>query len=401
MNSDWINKILLLLALFADMLSFSSCENEGLSSDQSSSFVKFYGASGGDAGNSVIQTDDGGYIVVGYTKKFKNNQFADKDILIIKTDKYGNLEYSPVIAGTTGDDEAISILELLDGNYVITGTTYENSQHGQQLFLMKIDRQLEQIWFKFFGGIQDDVGNKVIELSSGALVAIGYTESYGNGGKDIFLVETDNEGDSLWTISHGGTGEDIGKDIKETNSGFILLGTTSSFSSGDRDIFIITTNQQGKATQLITYRKDTDDDGTSLQVSPDGGYFISGTYTDNNRNSGIYLARLSASLVVPVWEKNIDINQNTISEDMVYQGGVISIAGTANQSGQLDAVLLTLTPDGDLISETTLGESGSDQTAASIKPTSDGGYIITGLNGVNGNTMLSLTKTIGNVGLIQ
>ena len=86
------------------------------------------------------------------------------------------------------------------------------------------------IWSKTFGGGGFDYGSSVQETSDGGFILLGHTESFGAGDSDFWLVKTDRDGNQLWNKTFGGSSWDIGDSVQETSGGgFILLGTTDSF----------------------------------------------------------------------------------------------------------------------------------------------------------------------------
>ena len=101
---------------------------------------------------------------------------------------------------------------------------------------------------KTFGGTQNDRGYAVQATNDGYII-IGSTNSYGSGGSDVWLLKLDFEGQEEWSRTYGGTGNDVGRDVKITSDpeGFIITGLTSSFNSnGNSDMWIIRTDNFGQ-----------------------------------------------------------------------------------------------------------------------------------------------------------
>jgi len=78
-----------------------------------------YGGTGHDLASSVVQTTDGGYAIAGYTTSFGA---GGDDFWLVKTDSTGNMLWNHTYGGE-GNDEALSVVQTNDGGYAIAGYT--------------------------------------------------------------------------------------------------------------------------------------------------------------------------------------------------------------------------------------------------------------------------------------
>ena len=203
----------------------------------------YYGGTNNDRAHAVVRSDDGGYVMAGFTESDDfdiNNARGSYDFWIVKLDETGNLDWESTLGGT-GIERAQDIAKTNDGGYVITGSTFSNDvdiseNNGEaDIWLVKIDSQGNLLWENSFGGAQFDASESVIASQDGGYIITGNSKSTSTdeltnaGENDIWLVKTDADGNMVWQKSFGGTGLDFGFDAIETLDGSILLvGETSS-----------------------------------------------------------------------------------------------------------------------------------------------------------------------------
>ncbi|HKR06276.1 MAG TPA: hypothetical protein VJY62_16690, partial [Bacteroidia bacterium] len=215
-------------------------------------FQKTYG--GGlnhDWGASVQQTTDGGYVIVGLTLSLGA---GNTDIFLIKTDTYGDLLWTKTFGGT-GIDEGKSVQQTTDRGYIITGITNSFSAAYYDVYLIKTDANGDILWTRTFGGIGDDYGYSVQQTTDGGYIIAGYTRSFGSGYLDVYLIKTDINGDSLWTKTFGGAGDDLGLCVQQTSDGgYIITGNTfGSFGAGLNDFYLVKADSIGNLLWTKTY----------------------------------------------------------------------------------------------------------------------------------------------------
>ncbi|MCK4393021.1 hypothetical protein KAX17_08960, partial [Candidatus Bipolaricaulota bacterium] len=187
-------------------------------------------------GYSVQQTSDGGYILFGGTGSYGA---GDGDFWLIKTDAHGNKEWERTFGGSESN-WGWSAQQTSDGGYILLGCTESYGAGDGDFWLIKTDAQGNKQWQKTFGGSEDDQGHSVHQTSDGGYMFLGYTESYGAGSADFWLIKTDSQGNKQWDRTFGGSEDDGSISVQQTeDGGYILLGCTSSYGAGGLDFWLI------------------------------------------------------------------------------------------------------------------------------------------------------------------
>jgi hypothetical protein len=233
-----------------------------------------FGGFGKEFGFSVQQTKDGGYVVTGAKK---SSLIGNYDLWVIKTDLKGQMEWEKTFGGSN-DDLGFSIRQTDDGGYVVAG--YTSYGLGNMLFLIKTDSQGNKEWERAYGGKNSAEGSSVQETSDGGYIIAGYTSSQGAGKEDIWLLKTDGKGIKEWDKTFGGAGRDIGLSVEQTREGgYIITGLTESYGAGNGDVWLIKTDSVGSEEWNITFGGPNFDEGSSVQQTTDGGYVVTGFNT--------------------------------------------------------------------------------------------------------------------------
>ena len=270
-------------------------------------WTRTYGGSGNEWGNSVCQTNDGGFIVTGTTYVSGSGY----DMLLIKTDANGDTLWTLqdyyegncvqqtsdgcyIVTGhsdlikinssgneiwhrtPSGDlEEGNSVWQTDDGGYIITGLASIGT--NGELCLVKTDNSGNGLWTRIFGGSSVERGHCVQQTYDGGYIIIGHTNSFGAGSSDLWLIKTDNNGFEQWNRTFGGVQSDYGRSVEQTaDGGYILVGHTSSYGAGGDDVWLIKTNADGNTIWTQTFGGGLNDAGRSVQQTSDGGFIIVG-----------------------------------------------------------------------------------------------------------------------------
>jgi hypothetical protein len=201
-------------------------------------FAKTYGGTDYDWASSVQQTSDGGYIVAGTTYSLYSFGAGLDDIFLIKTDANGNIIWAKTYGGTDWD-WATSVHQTSDGGYIVAGGTWSFGAGDFDIFLIKTDANGNVQWDKTYGGMHSDYASSVHQTSDGGYIVAGYTESFGAGGKDIFLIKTDANGNIIWAKTYRERSFNYAYSVQQTSDGgYIVAGSTG-------EVFLIKTDANG------------------------------------------------------------------------------------------------------------------------------------------------------------
>ena len=169
------------------------------------------------------------------------------------------------------------------------------------MYLIRTDNKGKKIWMHTFGGSGSEDGRSVKQTNNGGFIITGYTMSYGQGGSDIFLIRADKDGNQIWTQTYGGATDDLGNAVQETHDGgFVIAGHTNSFGNGV-DAYLIRTDSDGNRVWEYTYGENSDDFGNSVDQTSDGGFIIGGSTVGTSdggtaeKVKNIYLIKTDAS----------------------------------------------------------------------------------------------------------
>jgi PKD repeat protein len=246
-----------------------------------------------DIGTDIIITSTDEYIVLGYSDFNGNNEFFST---LTKFDSNGTLIWTQQY-DFGGTNYALSLASTNDSCYAITGFNVNLS--NTDAFIAKVDFYGNLLWSNFYGGNDTDVGRDIILTSDNNIVLVGNTKSYGAGNTDTWVVKTDNLGNEIWSNTFGGTLDDGGFSILETeDNGFLISGLTESFSiTPAADIYLIRLNENGDSLYTKVIGFENQDIGHEIISTSDGGYSIIGRTQNLNPGSSlnydIFMVKLS------------------------------------------------------------------------------------------------------------
>jgi len=245
---------------------------------------------------SIHPTSDGNLIMTGTTQSYGA---GNADILTVKTNKDGDTLWTTIYGGSALE-YGFNITQMSDGGYTICG---ESTTWGSGIFdayLIRTNANGDTFWTKVYGGIDGEAFTSVLQPSScsGCIIASGYTESFGEGDDDIYVVKTDSAGNILWSKTYGDSLSDVSYAMIETSDGgFLLAGSTTSSGAGMEDAIVMKIDASGNLLWNKTFGGAADyEDGNFITPAPGGAYIISGrTGSFGAGNEDVFLFKVDTA----------------------------------------------------------------------------------------------------------
>lgn len=327
---------------------------------------KTYGTTTNEQALDGIQTSTGDYILIGTVVNGSRT-----DDYFVKTDTKGNLVWEKTFYTSTSSNP-LAVVEGTDGNYVICGYGYAN--------LLKIDTNGNQLWRRTFtiSGVDFVLPSSVVCASDGGFIIIGTSLTYSPAAQNIILIKTDSNGNVEWNQRYSGGTE--GTFVALTpDGGYAIAGVTSLSGAGGNEMYLIKTDSSGNLQWAQTYGGTGDESAAVVTLAPDGGYALAGkTNSFGAGNTDMYLVKAGSDGAFE-WSKTFggtgqDECQSLIaaSEGGYVLAGTIYSATTSN-----DAAFIKTDASGNMEWTKTYGGTYSE-AANKVIETTDGGYALIG-----------------------
>lgn len=214
----------------------------------SDGYPQWHSAIGGNKNewvDSVVQTSDGGYAVLGSSHSYGVEGIC---MVLVKLDSAGNQQWHSVFDDSLGAEISRFLVQSSDGGYFLCGSADSHDVGDWDIRLVKADSQGNKVWDATFGGPEDESAGAVSQASDGGCVVVGSTMSYGAGATDMWLIKTDANGNMLWdktlgTAQHEGYSFTM---VEQTSDGgYILVTSRQDFEAGEADIWLVKTDAYG------------------------------------------------------------------------------------------------------------------------------------------------------------
>jgi hypothetical protein len=243
-----------------------------------------------DVCDGVLLADDGGYFLVG-TTNLRFEPERDGDVYLLRLDAAGNVLWERTYE-KEGYQGGQAISRTSDGGLLISGGASSATTNGIDVYLMKLDQDGNELWFKTFGGPLDEMA-AARQMSDGSYILVGNVvdpddfvadpsaAGYGGfeGRSNVYLAKLDAEGNELWSHAYGG--EDnvlVTGGVHTPDGGGLLLATIVYFPESGDDVLVIKVDGNGNEVWSRTWEEGTISARDLVQTA-DGNYLIAGAYS--------------------------------------------------------------------------------------------------------------------------
>ncbi len=346
-----------------------------LSSTGTLEWQRSLGGSGVDQAYSIIQTNDGGYAIVGLSRSSDGDITAahgENDCWMVKLNSIGLIDWQKSLGGSD-IDEGYSIAQSTDGGYIIAGTTSStdgdvSSHHGitwnVDAWVVKLSDVGVMEFEKTFGGSNYDNAACIIQTAEGGYAMTGQSSSMdgdvtvNHGARDFWAVKMDRTGILEWQKSVGGSGGDESSSIVQCADGGYMVAGYSNSNDGDvtgnhglYDFLVVKLRQHGALEYSKTFGGTSQDLGNAIVKTADGGYALAGRsysfdgdVTNHHGSAGssdYWMVKLDAATVAGVEETNhsitMDVYPNPTSNKLFIEanGSTIDRVNIYNANGSL------------------------------------------------------------------
>lgn len=332
---------------------------------------KTYGGSGDDRGSQLIETSDGGYMLIGYSDSSdKDVSFnnGNRDFWVVKIDISGAILWEKSF-GYEGVDEGVSILETSDNHFILSGVLDVTASGGEgnigrntamhaggDYWSIKINALGDIVWSRFYGGSFTDAPTGVIEDINNDLITVGGSDSNdvdisnNKGTYDFWVVKSNSSGNIIWEKSYGGLEIDEARDVVSSDNGnHIIVGDTRSeeqdvsVNNGAADLWILKITDNGDVLWEKSLGGSNFDVARSINSTFDNGFIIAGSSRSSdgnvNENKGqndAWIVKISNAGEL-LWEKTVGGTEIDFAYDAVQltNGTIIAVGETSSFDGDI------------------------------------------------------------------
>lgn len=340
------------------------------SSDDTLLWQQTYGGSDDDRAADIINTNDGGFALLGYSNSNDidvSENAGSQDFWLIKITTDGAISWQKTF-GFLGADYGTTLVQTSDNGYFITGVLDVSASNGQgnakssknlhaggDVWAIKLDSSGNLTWSRYFGGSFTDTPFGVLETIDNAFIIAASSDSpdfdisNNLGSYDFWILKISNEGNLIWEKNFGGSEIDEPRGITSTTDGnFIIVGDTRSSdkdvtnNTGGADLWMLKISSEGNKIWQKTFGGSSFDVARSISNTQDNGFIIAGNsrsldadFTNQGQNDAWILKVDNNGN--KIWQKFFGGSQNEFLFDAIELNNQQIIA--VGESSSADGVI--------------------------------------------------------------
>ncbi|MHA1253606.1 MAG: SBBP repeat-containing protein [Candidatus Helarchaeota archaeon] len=236
-------------------------------------WTKFWGGSNRDLSYDIVIDENNDLYITGMSESYGAGNY---DVLLMKYNSSGSLKWN-ITWGGSGYEVGYAMDIDNEGNLYITGYTDSYGAGDLDIILLKFNSSGNLEWNKTWGGSAEDFGKGIALDSLGNIYITGYSESFGKGYSDLVLLKYNSSGELEWNKTIGGIYNDIGEDIDIDNLGYIYIsGYINNFNLQNSDIILLKYDSSGNLLINESWDSSADDLSYGISLGNLGNIYITG-----------------------------------------------------------------------------------------------------------------------------
>ncbi len=342
-------------------------------------FNKVYDyAANQDVLGTIVKAYGTGYLVVG-----QSISSTKRALFFVRTNSQGDTLWTKQYGQTNDiyyEGSAGALLKTNDGQYSLVGAYLNNLVGNLDGLFVKFDTLGDTLFSKKYGGAGWDGFHCFLQNADGTYIMSGETSSTGNGGEDMWLIKTDSLGNIIWQKTFGGSSNDnINSICRASDNGYLLAGWTNSYGAGSYDIYIVKVDSSGNFQWQKTFGYSGDDGAEGIIQTSDGNYIITGYVNLPMTSYQAYILKIDSTGTM-LWDNNFggtNIDAFNIARELPDKRLVV-IGGLTDSLNLPHGLIMELCGQGDSIWSRSYSKWNGQDYFQDFQIANDGGYVIAG-----------------------
>jgi len=250
-----------------------------------------YGEDLQDAAYAITDSGDGGYVVAGRTEVVGRQD----QLYVMKILANGTKEWDYTYDGPE-DDGAYAIGRAATGEYYVAGYTTDTAgDRKRDILVVKLQSDGSHIWHKSYGGTNFDEARALVVTTGGDVVVAGSIRNV-DGSDDGWVLKLDKDGNELWEKTYGGGEDDVAYSVATTTDGYVLTGMRSPVFSSEHEAVVMRLDDDGDMLweRAFSAAAESDNVGYAVMAAPDGGFAMTGKTTSYEGLDDIIMLKLDS-----------------------------------------------------------------------------------------------------------
>lgn len=319
---------------------------------------KSYGGSGKDIANSIEKTDDGGFILAGYSTSNDGDLISNygiEDCWIMKLSSLGEIEWQKNFGGSK-TDVATEISKTSDGGFIVSGYSnsndndVKNSYGNYDCWIIKLDQFGNKEWAKSYGGSEDDKANSIVQNNDGSYTFCGSTKSSDGqieflyGMTDYWIVNINIDGDLIWEETRGGDKNEEARTIKSYSieeyvvAGYMISSKGDPYAAyGSEDFWILMLDDAGKIKWQVVTSTGNTEIPHAISFTNENEILVAGQYekyVNNIPDEDAAVCKLNSAGTL-IWEEKFGGSRDDVCHSIVTNFNDHYLAGWSESDDEM------------------------------------------------------------------